>query len=49
MEKEKHELFKILFTKCEYLVLSAVRRAAARHSVHTPQPETHVATTLQNL
>jgi len=22
---------------------------AARHSVHTPQPETHVATTLQNL
>jgi hypothetical protein len=29
-------------------VLSAVRRAA-RHSVHTLQPETHVATTLQNL
>jgi len=28
-----------------------VQRAthAARHSVHTPQPETHVATTLQNL
>jgi len=22
---------------------------AARHSVHTPQPETQVATTLQNL
>ena len=22
---------------------------AARHSIHTPQPETHVATTLQNL
>jgi len=21
---------------------------AARHSVHTPQPETHVATTLQS-
>jgi len=30
-------------------VLSAVQRATARHSVHTPQPETHVATTLQNL
>jgi len=32
-------------------VLSAVRRAthAARHSEHTPQPETHAATTLHNL
>jgi len=32
-------------------VLGAVQRAthAARHSVHTPQPETNVATTLQNL
>jgi len=32
-------------------VLNAVQRAshAARHSVHTPRPETHVATTLQNL
>ena len=35
------------------LVLSAVQRGtesyAARHSVHTPQSETHAATTLQNL
>jgi hypothetical protein len=32
-------------------VLSALQRAshAARHSVHTPQPETHVATTLRHL
>jgi len=34
-------------------VLSAVQRAteshATRHSVHTPQPETHAATSLQNL
>ena len=33
-------------------VLSAVVRDeshAARHSVHTPQPETHVATTPQRL
>jgi hypothetical protein len=33
--------------------LSAVQRAteshAARHSMHTPQPETHVATTVQHL
>ena len=29
-------------------VLSAVQHAA-QHSVHTPQPETHAATTLQNL
>jgi len=32
-------------------VLSGVQRAthAAHHSVHTPQPETHAATTLRNL
>jgi hypothetical protein len=34
-------------------VVSAVQRAtesyAAQHSVHTPQPETYVATTLQHL
>jgi len=33
--------------------LSAGQRAteshAARHSAHTPQPETHAVTTLQNL
>jgi len=31
--------------------LSVVQRAlhAAQHSIHTPQPETHSATTLQNL
>jgi hypothetical protein len=27
----------------------ATESHAARHSVHAPQPETHVATTLQNL
>jgi len=30
-------------------VLSAVQSHAARHSVHTPQPETHAATTLHYL
>jgi hypothetical protein len=30
-------------------VLNAVQRATARHAVHKPQPETHVATTLQHL
>jgi len=30
-------------------VLSAVHAHAAQHSVHTPQPETHAATTLHFL
>jgi hypothetical protein len=30
-------------------VLSAVQRATAQNSVHTPQPETHAATTLHYL
>jgi hypothetical protein len=30
-------------------VLSVVQRAAARHPVHTPQPETHAVTTLHYL
>jgi len=36
---------------CNYKLNSAVQRTshAARHSVHTPQPETSSATTLPNL
>ena len=47
---ELYIFFKLSFVVC---VLSAEQRAteshAARHSVHTPQPEIRAATTLQNL
>jgi len=34
---------------CVCWVLCGVQSHTAQHTAHTPQPETHTATTLQNL